>query len=177
MAREKGGCLELKLKPISRAGIPEAISKVELYRNLNEPGEAESICRDILALEPDNQIALRLLGLAITDQFRGDAPDRYAEAESAFRNLNDRYERLYYLGILHEREAKAQLNAGRMAHTVLPGFEEAMRCFEDAEAIRPPNNDDAILRWNRCLRILQSRMGSEWRKEMQEFDAGEGPPV
>jgi tetratricopeptide (TPR) repeat protein len=169
--------LELKLKPISRAGIPEAISKVELYRNLNEPGEAESICRDILAVEPDNQTALRLLGLAITDQFRGDASDRYAEAEGAFRTLNDRYERLYYLGILHEREAKAQLNAGRMAHTVLPGFEEAMRCFEEAEAVRPSNNDDAILRWNRCLRILQSRMGSEWRKEMQEFDASEGPPV
>ena len=169
--------MELRLKPISREGIPEAIAKVELYRNLNEPGEAESICRDILALEPDNQAALRLLGLAITDQFKGDASDRYAEAESAFRNLNDRYERLYYLGILHEREAKAQLNAGRMAHTVLPGFEEAMRCFEEAEAVRPPNNDDAILRWNRCLRILQSRLGSEWRKEMQEFDASEGPPV
>jgi len=169
--------LELKLKPISREGIPEAIAKVELYRNLNEPGEAESICRDILAVEPDNQTAMRLLGLAITDQFKGDASDRYAEAESAFRTLNDRYERLYYLGILHEREAKAQLNAGRMAHTVLPGFEEAMRCFEEAEAIRPHGNDDAILRWNRCLRILQSRMGSEWRKEMQEFDASEGPPV
>ena len=169
--------MDFQLKPISREGIPEAISKVELYRNLNEPGEAESICRDILAVEPDNQTALRLLGLAITDQFKGDASDRYAEAESAFRTLNDRYERLYYLGILHEREAKAQLNAGRMAHTVLPGFEEAMRCFEEAEAIRPPGNDDAILRWNRCLRILQSRMGSEWRKEMQEFDASEGPPV
>jgi tetratricopeptide (TPR) repeat protein len=169
--------LELKLKPISREGIPEAIAKVELYRNLNEPGEAESICRDILAVEPDNQTALRLLGLAVTDQFKGDASDRYAEVESTFRTLNDRYERLYYLGILHEREAKAQLNAGRMAHTVLPGFEEAMRCFEEAEAIRPPGNDDAILRWNRCLRIFQSRIGSEWRKEMQEFDASEGPPV
>ena len=41
--------MEYKLKPISHAGINEAISKVELYRYLNEPGEAESICRDILA--------------------------------------------------------------------------------------------------------------------------------
>ena len=169
--------MELKLKSISGEGIPEAISKVELYRNLNEPGEAESICRDILAIEPGNQTALRLLGLAITDQFKGIATDRYAEAETAFRSLTDQYGRLYFLGILHERKAKAQLNAGRMAHTVFPDFEEAMRYFEEAEAIRPPNNDDAILRWNRCLRILQSRLGSEWRKEMQEFDAGEGPPV
>jgi hypothetical protein len=59
--------MELKLKQISRGGIDEAIAKVELYRYLNEPGEAESICRDILALEPTHQGALRLLGLAITD--------------------------------------------------------------------------------------------------------------
>ena len=61
--------MELKLKSISKGGVAEAISKAELYRYLNEPGEAESICRDILAVEPSNQATLRLLGLAITDQF------------------------------------------------------------------------------------------------------------
>src|ERR1700694_4607037 len=106
--------MDLKLKTISRPGIPEAISKAELYRYLNEPGEAESICRDILAVEPDNQAALRLLGLAITDQFSGEASDRYAEAESVFRRLTDSYNQLYYLGILQERKAKAQLHAGRL---------------------------------------------------------------
>ena len=65
--------MEFKLKTISRAGIPEAISKAELYRSLNEPEEAESICRDILVVEPEHQLALRLMGLAITDQFSGDA--------------------------------------------------------------------------------------------------------
>ena len=63
--------MEYKLKPISHAGINEAISKVELYRYLKEPGEAESICRDILSLDPEHQTALRLLGLSITDQFTG----------------------------------------------------------------------------------------------------------
>jgi tetratricopeptide (TPR) repeat protein len=169
--------MEKKLKPISKAGIGEAISKVEVYRYLNEPGEAESICRDILAVEPDNQTALRLLGLAITDQFTGEASDRYSESESLFRSLTSEYERVYHLGILRERKAKAQLRAGRPPHTILPIFEEAMNCFEEAEKIRPPNNDDAILRWNRCVRLLESRMGSEWRKEMEEFDASEGPPV
>jgi len=169
--------MQLNLKAISRAGIAEAFSKVEVYRYLNEPGEAESICRDILAVEPDNQAALRLLGLAITDQFNGAISDRYAEAENVFRSLTNEYERVYHRGILHERKAKAQLKAGRLPHTVLPIFEEAMRYFEDAEKIRPSNNDDAILRWNRCVRLLQSRMGSEWRKEMDEFDASEGPPV
>jgi tetratricopeptide (TPR) repeat protein len=169
--------MEPQLKPISRDGVPAAISKAELYRNLNEPGEAESICRDILAADPDNQAALRLLGLAITDQFTGGTADRYAEAASVFGKLTDHYNRVYHGGILHERKAKAQLAAGRLPHTVLPMFEEAMRCFEAAEKIRPPENDDAILRWNRCVRLLQTRLGSQWHKEMEEFDASEGPPV
>jgi tetratricopeptide (TPR) repeat protein len=169
--------METKLKPISQAGIAEAISKVEVYRYLNEPGEAESICRDILAVDADNQAALRLLGLAITDQFDGSTSDRYAEAEGVFQSLTNEYDRIYHRGIVHERKAKAQLKAGRLTHTLLPIFEEAMRYFEDAEKIRPLNNDDAILRWNRCLRLLQSRLGSEWRKDMEEFDASEGPPV
>ena len=63
--------MELKLKTISTDGIAEAISKAELYRYLNEPEESESICHDILAADPENQTALRILGLAITDEFVG----------------------------------------------------------------------------------------------------------
>ncbi|MDQ3665816.1 MAG: hypothetical protein M3410_04290 [Acidobacteriota bacterium] len=169
--------MELKLKPISRAGLAEAISKAEVYRYLNEPGEAESICRDILVVEPDNQAALRLLGLAITDQFVGDMSDRYLEAERLFGGLSSEYERVYHLGIFQERKAKAQLRAGRPPHIVYPIFEEAMGLFEAAERIRPPNNDESILRWNRCVRLLQGRPAYEWIKEMEEFDASEGPPV
>ena len=169
--------MEYKLKPISSACINEAISKVELYRYLNEPGEAESICRDILAQEPEHQTALRMLGLAITDQFTGGMSDRYAEAAHIFHSLTSDYERSYYSGILQERKAKAQLRAGRPPHTVTTAFEEALRCFEEAEKIRPEGNDDAILRWNRCVRLLQSRIGREWEKDMEEFDASEGPPV
>jgi hypothetical protein len=73
--------MEYNLKSISKAGIAEATAKVELYRYLNEPEEAESICRDILAIEPQHQLALRLLGLSITDQFSGDASDRSREVE------------------------------------------------------------------------------------------------
>lgn len=169
--------MELKLKSISKAGIPEAVSKAELYRNLNEPGEAESICRDVLAVEPDNQKAVRLLGLAITDQFAGAGSDRYAEAEKVFLSLTDPYERLYYTGILQERRAKAQLRAGRSPHTLLPLVEEAMRCFAEAEKIRPAGNDDAILRWNRCIRLLQSHAPSDWQREIEAFDASDSPPV
>ena len=169
--------MELKLKPISQAGINEAIAKVELYRNLNEPGEAESICRDILAVDPNHQSALRLLGLAITDQFNGTSTDRYTEASSAFQSLTNNYERTYYCGLLHERKAKAQLRAGLPPPTVKPEFEEAMRFFEDAEKIRPHDNDDAILRWNRCVRLLQSLMPEAWEKTIDEVEVEDGPPV
>src|ERR1700723_1769358 len=134
----------LKLKVISTSGIAEAISKAEVYRNLNQPEEAESICRDILAADPGNHVGLRILGLALTDQFTGEAGDRYAEAEDIFGNLVDPYERLYYTGILQERRLKAQLGAGRPAHTLLPLLEEALRCFAEAEKIRPTGNDDSI---------------------------------
>lgn len=169
--------MDLQLKPISKDGIPEAISKAELYRLLNEPGEAESICRDILAADSENQTALRLLGLSITDQFAGGPSDRYGEAEAVFQSLRDEYERLYFAGILHERQAKAQMSAGRSAHTVAPLFEEALVLFEKAEAIRPHGNDDSILRWNRCVRILQSRPGTDWQKLIDTIDAGDSPPI
>src|ERR1700682_5837779 len=169
--------MDLKLKTISKSGIAEALSKVELYRSLNEPEEAESICRDILAVEPDHQLALRLLGLAITDQFYGDASERYREVEGLFLKLAERYERLYYTGLLHERRAKAQMHVGRSLHSLSPLFEEAMRCFAEAETIRPPGNDDAILRWNRCARLLQSHPGFREEKEPEAFDAYDSSPI
>jgi len=169
--------VEFKLKSISPAGVPEAISKAELYRSLNEPEEAESICHDILAVEPEHQIAIRLLGLAITDQFCGDASDRAAEAEELFKKLAERYEQLYYTGLMHERRAKAQMRLGRPRHSLTPLFGEAMRCFEGAEMIRPAGNDDAILRWNRCARLLQSHPGFVEERQSDAFDTFDSSPV
>jgi len=169
--------MTLTLKKISTSGISEAFQKIELYRYLNEPEEAESICRDILEIEPDNQLALRLLGLTLTDQFIGARTDRYTEVETVFKTLKDPYERWYYVGLLYERRAKAQLRVDYLPHTLLPLFEEAMRCFAEAEKIRPAGNDDAILRWNRCVRLLQSRPDFEWEKASPAFEAHDSPPV
>jgi len=47
-----------ELKRLHKDAIPAALEKAERYRLLNEPGEAESICLDILAVDPDNQRAL-----------------------------------------------------------------------------------------------------------------------
>jgi tetratricopeptide (TPR) repeat protein len=167
-----------QLKSISKAGIPEALAKVELYRYLNEPEEAESICRDILAVDPEHQLAKRMLGLAITDQFAGVAADRYAEVHGIFQSLRDAYEKHYYTGLLLERRAKAQLHAGCSPHILLPLIEEAMRHFSEAEKIRPASNDDSILRWNRCARLLESR--PEFHAQHpgpHELHAEDAPPV
>ena len=168
--------MEYELKRISTAGIAEAISKAELYRSLSEPEEAESICRDILTIEPQHQLALRLLGLSITDQFAGGPADRDREAEEIFQQLSDPYERIYYTAIVYERRAKAQLRAGQSAHTVLPLFEHALRSFELAENIRPAGNEDAILRWNRCVRLLQTTT-YVWEQEPAPFDVQDAPPI
>jgi tetratricopeptide (TPR) repeat protein len=168
--------VELKLKTISKESIPEAISKAELYRNLNEPEESESICQDILAVDPENQAAMRIVGLAITDEFTGEASDRYAEAESMFQKLTDAYEREYFMGLLLERRAKAQMRAGRPPHSVNVLFHEAMHCFEAAEKISPPNNDDAMLRWNRCARLLE-KLPTEFPREQEAFEDHDTAPV
>lgn len=167
--------MDLKLKTISKSGIAEAIAKAELYRYLNEPEEAESICRDILAADPNHMFGLRTLGLAITDQFTGGAADRYAEVEGIFQGLADPYERHYYTGLLCERRVKAQLRAGRAPHTLLPLLERALQCFAEAERVHPAGNDDAILRWNRCVRLSQSQDFES--EEVGSFDALDSPPA
>ena len=86
-----------QLKPLSQAAIPGALARVERYRLLGEPGEAESICLDILAVEPGNREALIGLILALTDQFAGELSlvDRATEIWS---ELADPYERAYLRG-------------------------------------------------------------------------------
>ncbi len=169
--------MERQLKTISTSGIAEALAKAKHYRYLNQAEEAESICRDILDVEPENQMALRLLGLAITDQFTGAVTDRRKEAQDCFEKLTSPYERSYYLGILHERRAKAQMRAGHLAHSLVASFERAMQFFEEAEKIRPQGNDDALLRWNRCLRLLQSIPELTRERESVELEINDTPPI
>jgi tetratricopeptide (TPR) repeat protein len=168
--------MELKLKTISQAGINAAIAKAERYRYLNEPEEAESICRDVLAIDSTHQLAQRILGLAITDQFTGGVNDRFNEATAVFNALEEQYARSYYTGILHERHAKAQLRAGRPAQAVAAELEEAMRCFDRAEQMRPKDNDESILRWNRCARLLQSMPQAELQEQPFVFESGDTAP-
>ena len=147
----------LELKALSREGVARALDKAERYRLLNEPVEAESICRDVLRLEPDNQQALTALLLALSDQFDEDAPDAVSRALEIVPRFKDEYSRAYYAGIIAERRGKARLSLGGPAsgHVAHDFLREAMVLFERAEALRPPGNDDALLRYNTCVRILE----------------------
>ena len=146
-----------ELKPIHREAVPNALKKAELYRLLNEPVQAESICHDILQVDPENQQALTILLLALTDQFDQGIPVN--SPQGLLPRLHGEYEQAYYAGIIYERKARAQLNGG------IPGggfvayelLREAMFWYERAEALRPPDNDDATLRWNACVRTISAR--------------------
>jgi hypothetical protein len=149
--------VEFELKVLSPNAVPRAMEKAVRYRLLNEPQEAESICLDALEVEPDNQEALATLVLALTDQFDGDEA-AVGRAREAIHRLTDEYERVYHTGLIHERRAKALLRKGspRSGPRAYEWLCEAMTCYERAEAIRPANNDDAVLRWNACARLIAS---------------------
>jgi hypothetical protein len=145
-----------KPKPITKEGVPAALQKAERYRVINDPTSAESICLDVLAVSPENQQALVILLLAITDQF-GQAPtEGVRRAREVLPRLQDEYKRAYYAGIICERCAKAQLRSGapKSGEMAYGWLREAMDWYQKAESQRPPGNDEAILRWNTCGRLL-----------------------
>ncbi len=146
----------LHLKKISKEGIPEALEKAERYRLLNEPKLAESICLDILETDPGNNKAIVTMLLAITDEFSAPSPTDVNEAKTLLSHLPGEYDRYYYGGIICERKGKSLLgknipDGGFIAYEWLS---DAMEYYEKAEAVRPAGNDDALLRWNTCARLI-----------------------
>lgn len=144
----------LTVKAISKGAIPRALEKAERYRLLNDPEQAESICLDILAADPDNQRALVMLILSITDGFGRDAPG-LQRARECVAGLHDPYQRLYYRGLVHEREARASLTRPMGSSFAYHGLRAAMECYEQASPMSPDDENEAILRWNACLRTIQ----------------------
>ena len=147
-----------ELKPMTPGGVGGALAKAERYRLLNEPEGAESICLDVLEVDPGNQQALVMLLLARTDQVAQGITGAVAAAREVLPKLASEYDRLYYEGIINERRGHAQLLSPTIGASQLAydWFAEAMRCYERAETIRPAGNDDAVLRWNSCARVLNA---------------------
>ena len=143
-------------KTLSAEAIPTALEKALRYRLLNEPEQAVSICEDVLRIDSTNQAALATLILALTDGFGGPRPEAPKTAHDLLPGLRDPYEREYHTGIVWEREAIARLrsNVPQSGAVAFDCFRRAMACYERAEALRPPANDDALLRWNSCARMI-----------------------
>jgi hypothetical protein len=144
-----------ELKTLSKEGIPAALERADKYRLLNEPSQAESICLDILRTDPQNEQAIIVLLLALTDQFAEHNHD-IARACSLLHQLKDEYQRSYYNGLICERQARAYLKrnspgSGHLAHRY---FEEALHHYQRAEELRAAGNDEALLRWNCCIRTI-----------------------
>jgi hypothetical protein len=149
-----------QLLPISKEAIPAALAKVERYRFLNEPLQAESICRDVLAADPTSTAARVLLILSLTDQFEHGINTK--EALQQVELLPAAYQRAYYSGIVYERHAIALFRRHedhRSRREVYRLFQIAMDSYRQAKEIRPPDNDDSVLRWNACVRFLERNWG------------------
>jgi hypothetical protein len=147
----------MQLKPITHEGIPAALQKAERYRLPNESSAAESICLDVLEIDPANQEALVSLLLSITDQFADELSDGLHRARAVLPRLTDEYDRVYYSGIICERRARALLHRASLGASEVAAewFHQAMSWYEKAEGMRPAGNDEAILRWNTCVRMLE----------------------
>jgi hypothetical protein len=164
---------DFKLKPLSKDGIASALEKAETYRLLNQPRLAESICLDVLEVDPSNQKALVFLLLALTDQFGQSSSAASKRAQDIASKLTDEYARLYYTGIIRERLGNVSLGSG------IPGSEfdayewylEAMEFYEKADAVnKDQRNDDPVLRWNTCSRTIM-------QYSLKERPADDGPGI
>jgi hypothetical protein len=162
-----------ELKQLSPDGVAAALKKAERYRLLNEPWYAESICRDVLEVEPDHAEALVMLLLALTDQFPVAGSETLTAARAVLPRLAGEYERRYYAGIICERWAKRVLDSRALGSgpVIYHWLREAMAWYEQAEPLRLPGDDDAILRWNTCARLIHRhahvRPPEEERVEIQ----------
>lgn len=157
----------VELKKIHHEAVPKALELGERYRLLNEPEQAESIARDVLVIEAENQQATLLLVLALSDQFMTHHTNSLQEAEKLLARLTNDYQRAYYRGVTLERWARAKRHQGLPVHAVDDWIERAMASFEEAEKVRPAGNDDSILRWNTCARMLQR--STEHREDQPLF--------
>ena len=161
-----------QLKLLSKESIPKAVTRAKHYRLLNEPRQAESICEDILKIDPDHQLAILIMILAKTDRFGSERRALAAESKELCNRLTNKYEQQYYHGIIEERLGRAALKRAtpRAKYIAYEHYRAALRFYEAAEKIRPTGNQDAVLRWNACVRGIQ-----EFKLEPAEDEDGVQP--
>ncbi|MCC5796235.1 MAG: hypothetical protein JJU48_02770 [Methylophaga sp.] len=147
--------MDLSLHDIHADSIALALDKARQYRSLLEPEIAESICLDILHIEPDNQSALKVYILALTDQISiSGSQSPFPAIEAAIPRLATDYLQVYFTGLYHERRARFMMTQPMSRAFAYDFFIKALECYQQAEQIRPEHNDESILRWNSCIRTI-----------------------
>ena len=163
----------VELKTLSKEAVPSALQKAKQYRLLNEPQESRSICMDILAVDPDNQQALITLLLALTDGFTESVNPAFTQAQEVVLQLDTSYCKAYFSGIIYERRAKAHMKqggpgAGQVAYDWLT---KALSAYKNAIDGCDPDNQDSVLRWNSCARMMNEN------PDVREVHADAGPLI
>ncbi len=159
--------MDLSVHDIHADSIDLALDKARQYRSLLEPEIAESICLDVLNIDPDNQAALVMYVLALTDQISiSGSQSPFQAIDDAIARLSSDYQRIYYTGIYHERRARFMLTQPMSRAFAYDYFIKALECYQQAEQMRPEHNDEAILRWNSCVRTI----GREKLEPVSEHD-------
>ena len=146
------------LRPLDRGLIPAALEHAREYREQAEPLLAESACLDVLEGDPDNQEALTLLVLALTDQFSHGSPPDLGRVRSLIPKIEGEYHRFFYSGLVAERRATALVTHPRIHGSGFLAFDllrSAMEFYEQAREVAEEGDPEAALRWNSCVRILE----------------------
>ena len=152
---------------IDKNSIEDVLERAKQYRSLLQPEVAISICLDIFAVDKDNQNALVIYILALTDQLvQSESKIHHKKITESIKKLDSEFLRHYYSGIFLERQARGLLINSMSRSFAYEAFIEAIEEFEIAEKMAPKHCADPILRYNSCLRTIKK----ENLQPRQKFD-------
>jgi hypothetical protein len=166
--------MAFELKSIAKESVPRALEKAERYRLLNEPFLAESICLDVLAVDPGNAEVLVVYILALTDQFQTGGHANAARAKEAIAKLPNEYDRLYYAGLVCERRGHAYATSTSFGsnEAAWEFLVEAIELYDKAHEVQhAASNDDTTLRRNTCVRLIESHRLTEPSRERPTYSS------
>ncbi len=152
---------------IDKDSIEDVLERAKQYRSLLQPDMTISICMDIFAVDKNNQEALVIYILALTDQLsQSESKVHQKKITDSIKRLDSKFLQHYYSGIFFERQARSLLKHSMSRSFAYEAFIEAIAEFEIAEKMAPEHCADPILRYNSCIRTIKK----ENLQTRQEFD-------
>ncbi len=147
----------MKYHIIHKTAIPNVLKKAKQYRLLLEPDLAISICIDIFAIDANNQEALIIYILALTDKLSNGCKVTDKKILDTIAKLSTKFYKDYYTGIFLEKKARAMLKNTMSKSFAYAAFMQAIKAYKQAEKLADKDCSDAILRYNSCLRTIEKQ--------------------